>query len=73
MSAPLGVDFGNNNTVIACAINRGIDIIVNEVSNRSTPSLVGFGVKNRSIGESGKDQQTSNLKNTVDNLKRVWA
>ncbi|KAM9907743.1 hypothetical protein OXX80_007508 [Metschnikowia pulcherrima] len=71
MSAPLGVDFGNNNTVIACAINRGIDIIVNEVSNRSTPSLVGFGVKNRSIGESGKDQQTSNLKNTVDNLKRV--
>ncbi|OBA24302.1 heat shock protein 70 [Metschnikowia bicuspidata var. bicuspidata NRRL YB-4993] len=71
MSAPLGVDLGNNNTVIACAINRGIDIIVNEVSNRSTPSLVGFGMKNRSIGESGKDQQTSNLKNTVDNLKRV--
>ena len=71
MSTPFGVDFGNDNTVIACARNRGIDIIVNEVSNRNTPSLVGFGQKNRYIGESGKNQQTSNIKNTVDNLKRI--
>lgn len=71
MSTPFGVDLGNNNTVIACARNRGIDIIVNEVSNRSTPSLVGFGMKNRFIGESGKNQQTSNVKNTVENLKRI--
>lgn len=71
MSVPFGVDFGNENTVVACARNRGIDIIVNEVSNRATPSLVGFGPRNRNIGESGKNQQTSNLKNTVDNLKRI--
>lgn len=71
MATPFGVDFGNDNTVIACARNRGIDIIVNEVSNRSTPSLVGFGQKNRFIGETGKNQQTSNLKNTVGNLKRI--
>lgn len=71
MSTPFGVDLGNDNTVIACAVNRGIDIIVNEVSNRSTPSLVGFGTKNRFIGESAKNQQTSNIKNTVDNLKRI--
>ena len=71
MSTPFGVDLGNDNTVIACARNRGIDIIVNEVSNRSTPSLVGFGVKARAIGETGKNQQTSNLKNTVLNLKRI--
>ncbi|ODV93580.1 hypothetical protein PACTADRAFT_4483 [Pachysolen tannophilus NRRL Y-2460] len=71
MSVPFGVDLGNSNTVIAVARNRGIDVIVNEVSNRSTPSVVGFGPKNRFIGESGKNQQTSNLKNTVDNLKRI--
>lgn len=71
MSVPFGVDLGNDNTVIACARNRGIDIIVNEVSNRSTPSLVGFGMKNRFIGEAAKNQQTSNIKNTVDNLKRI--
>ncbi|CDK29785.1 unnamed protein product [Kuraishia capsulata CBS 1993] len=73
MSIPLGVDLGNNNSVIAVARNRGIDIVVNEVSNRSTPSIVGFGVKNRSIGETGKNQQNSNLKNTVENLKRILA
>lgn len=71
MSTPFGVDLGNDNTVVACARNRGIDIIVNEVSNRSTPSLIGFGIKNRFIGEAAKNQQTSNIKNTVDNLKRI--
>ncbi|KAK6457642.1 heat shock protein of HSP70 family [Scheffersomyces xylosifermentans] len=71
MSTPFGLDLGNSNSVIACARNRGIDIIVNEVSNRNTPSLTAFGPRNRFIGESAKNQQTSNLKNTVDNLKRI--
>ncbi|KAG7661028.1 SSE1 [[Candida] subhashii] len=71
MSTPFGVDLGTDNTVIACARNRGIDIIVNEVSNRATPSLVGFGPKNRYLGEAGKNQQTSNIKNTVENIKRI--
>ncbi|ODV87545.1 hypothetical protein CANARDRAFT_174579 [[Candida] arabinofermentans NRRL YB-2248] len=73
MSTPFGVDLGNNSTVVAVAKNRGIDVVVNEVSNRATPSVVGFGLKNRSIGESGKTQQISNLKNTVENLKRILA
>ncbi|ODQ78500.1 hypothetical protein BABINDRAFT_85352 [Babjeviella inositovora NRRL Y-12698] len=71
MSVPFGLDLGNNNSIIACARNRGIDVIVNEVSNRSTPTLVAFGNKNRFIGESAKNQQTSNLKNTVENVKRI--
>ena len=33
----VGVDFGNLNTVIAVARNRGIDVIANEASNRLTP------------------------------------
>lgn len=71
MSIPFGLDFGNNSSVLAVARNRGIDIVVNEVSNRSTPSLVGFGQNNRFIGEAGKSKQISNIKNTVENLKRV--
>jgi heat shock protein len=71
MSTPFGIDFGNANTVVALARNRGIDIVVNEVSNRATPTLVGFGSQNRFIGESGKSQQTSNIKNTVDNITRI--
>ena len=71
MSTPFGLDFGNHSSVLAVARNRGIDIIVNEVSNRATPSVVGFGPKNRFLGEAGKTKQTSNIKNTVDNIKRI--
>ena len=71
MSTPFGIDLGNNNSVIAVARNRGIDVVVNEVSNRATPTIVGFGMKARAIGETGATQQTSNLKNTVTGLKRL--
>ncbi|SZF02134.1 unnamed protein product [Blumeria hordei] len=67
----IGVDFGTAGTVIAVARNRGVDVITNEVSNRSTPSLVGFGPKSRYLGESAKTQEISNLKNTVASLKRL--
>ncbi|PSR83687.1 heat shock protein 70 family [Coniella lustricola] len=67
----VGVDFGTLNTVIAVARNRGVDVIANEVSNRATPSLVGFGPKARYLGETAKTQEISNLKNTVSCLKRL--
>ncbi|KND00507.1 uncharacterized protein SPPG_04820 [Spizellomyces punctatus DAOM BR117] len=67
----VGIDFGNLNTVVAVARNRGIDVIVNEVSNRATPSLVSFGEKQRYLGESAKTQEISNFKNTVAGLKRL--
>ena len=42
-------------------------------SSRSAPrsSLVAFGPKQRSIGESAKTQETSNFKNTIGSLKRL--
>ncbi|KAK3352350.1 heat shock protein 70 family [Lasiosphaeria hispida] len=67
----VGVDFGTLNTVVAVARNRGVDVITNEVSNRATPSLVGFGPKSRYLGEAAKTQEISNLKNTVACLKRL--
>lgn len=53
------------------ARNRGVDVITNEVSNRATPSLVGFGPKARYLGEGAKTQEVSNLKNTVGSLTRL--
>ncbi|MCJ1479147.1 adenyl-nucleotide exchange factor sse1 [Lambiella insularis] len=67
----VGIDLGTLNTVIAVARNRGVDVITNEVSNRATPSLVGFGPKSRYLGEPAKTQEISNLKNTVGSLKRL--
>ncbi|OAA80830.1 heat shock protein [Akanthomyces lecanii RCEF 1005] len=67
----VGVDFGTLKTVIAVARNRGVDVVTNEVSNRATPSLVGFGPRSRYLGETAKTQEISNLKNTVNCLKRL--
>ncbi|KAE8154421.1 heat shock protein [Aspergillus avenaceus] len=67
----VGIDFGAQSTKVGVARNKGIDIITNEVSNRSTPSLVGFNARSRALGEAAKTQETSNLKNTVGNLKRL--
>ncbi|KAJ1965500.1 adenyl-nucleotide exchange factor sse1 [Dipsacomyces acuminosporus] len=67
----VGFDIGNLQSVIAVARNRGIDIVANEVSNRATPSMVSFGTKQRYIGESAKNQEMSNFKNTVSALKRL--
>ncbi|KAI9203611.1 heat shock protein 70 family [Polychytrium aggregatum] len=67
----VGIDFGTLNTVVAVARNRGIDVITNEVSNRTTPSLVSFGEKQRYVGESGKTNEISNFKNTAASLKRL--
>ncbi|RHZ81345.1 hypothetical protein Glove_121g57 [Diversispora epigaea] len=67
----VGIDFGNLQSKIAVARNRGIDVICNEVSNRATPTLVSFGPKNRYLGEAAKTQEISNFKNTVGSLKRL--
>lgn len=67
----VGIDFGNLNTVVAVARNRGIDVITNETSNRATPSLVSFGEKQRFLGEGAKTLEVSNFKNTVSSLKRL--
>ncbi|OSS53266.1 hypothetical protein B5807_02575 [Epicoccum nigrum] len=67
----VGIDMGTLNSVIAVARNRGVDVIANEVSNRATPSLVGFGPKSRYIGEAAKNQEISNLKNTVSSFVRL--
>ncbi|WPG97609.1 HSP70-domain-containing protein [Acrodontium crateriforme] len=67
----VGLDFGTQNAVIAVARNKGVDVITNEVSNRATPSLVGFGPKSRYLGEAAKTQEVSNLKNTVGSLTRL--
>lgn len=71
MSSVVGLDIGNSNSKIGVARARGVDIVTNEVSNRSTPSLVSFLEKARAIGEGAATAQTSNFKNTVGSLKRL--
>ncbi len=49
----VGVDFGGNSAVIALAKKGGVEVIVNEASHRETRIVVGFGEKQRFLGEQG--------------------
>ena len=71
--AAIGIDLGSSKSVIACCGRGEIKILTNEVSRRSTPSVVAFsrGKKQRFIGESGVTQERTNLKNTIRGMKRL--
>eukprot|EP00285_Hemiselmis_virescens_P017845 CAMPEP_0173379466 /NCGR_PEP_ID=MMETSP1356-20130122/2399_1 /TAXON_ID=77927 ORGANISM="Hemiselmis virescens, Strain PCC157" /NCGR_SAMPLE_ID=MMETSP1356 /ASSEMBLY_ACC=CAM_ASM_000847 /LENGTH=841 /DNA_ID=CAMNT_0014332803 /DNA_START=62 /DNA_END=2587 /DNA_ORIENTATION=- len=77
MGFPWGLDLGSQNCVVAIARKGGIDVIDNEASSRKTPCMVGLGGKERGLGESAKSKITSNIRNTVADVKtligRRWA
>ncbi|CAM9352873.1 unnamed protein product [Pylaiella littoralis] len=67
----IGVDFGNDTCVVGMAARGGIDIILNENSNRTNPTLVSFQGKQRLMGEGAASIARSNFKNTVREVKRL--
>ena len=67
----IGIDLGNENVYIAQAKRGGIDLVLNENTNRKNPSLVSFQGKERFAGESAATLAKSNFKNTVKWLKRL--
>ncbi|KAJ1468009.1 Hsp70 protein-domain-containing protein, partial [Baffinella frigidus] len=71
MGFPWGLDFGNQNCVVAIARKGGIDVIDNEASSRKTPCMVGLGSKERAVGVAGAAKINSNVKNTATDLKRL--
>ena len=71
MSTPFGLDFGNHSSVLAVARNRGIDIIVKLGLTVQLHPLSVLVLRTDSWVRQGKTKQTSNIKNTVDNIKRI--
>ncbi|CAM9292853.1 unnamed protein product [Ectocarpus sp. 12 AP-2014] len=67
----IGIDFGNDTCVIGVAARGGIDIILNENSNRRNPTLVSFQGKQRLMGEGAASIARSNFKNTAREVKRL--
>lgn len=66
-----GFDVGNFTSVVALARRKGVDVILNKESKRETPSMVGFGSKQRHLGTDASAAETMNTKNTVSQLKRI--
>lgn len=43
MQSAIGIDFGSLTSVIGCSHQGGLNIILNDASERSTPNIVLFG------------------------------
>ncbi|SPP76113.1 heat shock 70 kDa protein 4 isoform X2 [Drosophila guanche] len=67
----IGIDFGNESCYVAAARSGGIETLANDYSLRATPSVVAFDGKKRIIGVAAKNQQVTNMKNTVSGFKRL--
>lgn len=63
-SSICGIDIGTENCYIAVARAGGIEILLNEYSQRSTPAYVAFGGSQRELGVSAKQKQMMNLNST---------
>jgi heat shock protein 1/8 len=67
----IGIDLGTTNSCVAVMRDGNIEIIANGQGNRTTPSWVAFADGERLVGDAAKNQVTSNLKNTIFDVKRL--
>ncbi|OHT09938.1 dnaK protein [Tritrichomonas foetus] len=65
------IDFGNQNCVLAIPSQHGIDIILNESSSRSTPTMVTYCENRRYAGEFAQHNQMQYIKSTITQIKRL--
>eukprot|EP00124_Ichthyophonus_hoferi_P001455 Ihof_evm10s76 gene=Ihof_evmTU10s76 len=67
----VGFDVGNLNGVISAARQGGIEVLANDYNYRVTPCVISLTSTQRFIGEAGRSQEITNVKNTVSQFKRL--
>jgi len=67
----IGIDLGTTYSCVGVWKNNRVEIIANDAGNRTTPSYVSFTDNDRFVGESAKNQVTTNGLNTIFDAKRA--
>jgi heat shock protein 1/8 len=67
----VGIDLGTTNSCVGYFTNNTVEIIANDMGNRTTPSMMAFTETERLVGDSAYNQSAQNPTNTIFGVKRM--